>query len=1433
MERTLKKLVVGLVVFGLVLLVANLLVDNPYTHRILRAAINEKAQQHTNLIVDFKALRVNVLPPGVDLYGVYVATSVEPDRPLVTASHAKARLSLWSLILGEARLSLIVGHDLAVVWPPPWNFPGFLKEDPEAPPEPDTPVTWPPVDKLPIDRVVISNARIFAELEVFDGVPHAGKWVTISAVGADLDATLDGLDDVDAELDVRSFDLAFGPGSLVENAAVKTDLTLRHGKFKTEGLEFKSERLELSGATLQGALVTHGREKLLDGLQIGVGGDIKGDLSALGSFLEFSDTRGRVEGKALVELTVPIGEQSALGDSIGFDVEGEAKIEDGWMEGFKLFDSAARFKVTPEAVSLPDIDIIIDGQSYGHAQGVLKLDDKLTFEFKGEPKLLRLEDLLDALGVSFRVFDTALDSPDLLVSGTGLPLHIDVKATTQATDIVLPDIVYDKSVYPLPPACRMDLRVAVTSTRVDFTGTGGSCYQPPETPTGLDPPKPGEIKPPPGSTAASKVALNGGIDLTGQAIDLSIDLPDVDPTVGQHFAQVALDGRGAGKAHVHGPFTKLLIDVSATVDELAAAQLPLGKLRGALTIKGSDVLLRESTLEPEGGGRFTLKSGTLNLNEELSFAFEAVAANVSPSFIGDIIKAKKPDLPLAFGFETMHAKLSGPIKHPLAWRGKVDLEIDELSYDKERILDRVQTTVVSDAQGFRAEKLTANKGPFKLGAKIVHQRAFPFSFAHAEASEDLWVKLGIHPDDVLAVDFASEADAEGDGDAPVDHLGQMPFVGALLAKGEIKSQLTLQGRLSGALDDLQGTLAGKLRRLSVFGAVLPDIELKGFVKKSRIDLMFTHLGNVLEGRLSLDVLEEGMPYDWYMAFNRLDVRAFGTRFFYADPRNFAYLTATWEMKGKLLDWWRSTGQLYIQDVRGKYVQDVSGQTRFISLKQESPVRLLFTPEGWRFEDDKDLYLEGKHISMRLSLPDCKPPERLSLKLEGIVDLGIARELSTLIDTATGKLKVVAEVIGPVSEPELVVEVTDLKPTPFTSANWQSVSLGITEARPALKNIQMRVFYAGGKLVIDSFTAGKGAGTITALGTLNLAQNLEDESRLDINLDNATLIVSVAFLKSFEMQLSGDLVLTGSSLPYRLAGDIEVVKARSTKEVDIRDEIINALRTRSITASVVKDKPVLELDLNITADRSINIHNRNVQSALSANLQVKGTDAQPSITGQVDIDKGKFIYKRDFVIERGIVSFDDPVKPDPTLDILAVSEVDNYRVYIAMTGRASQPVIEFAVDPPTRENGSPISKVEILVLLSRGSLPEENRSIGETQSAATSEAINLIMGQFEEPVEKLFDLSGQSVVRNVYIDTYPSSEGNPVPRLNLPLDLGEDFDVVLRTDQSTNEVSGEYNLHENINFSATWERRRAEEATQQSSQPTADTKLNLKFRFSFE
>ena len=200
----------------------------------------------------------------------------------------------------------------------------------------------------------------------------------------------------------------------------------------------------------------------------------------------------------------------------------------------------------------------------------------------------------------------------------------------------------------------------------------------------------------------------------------------------------------------------------------------------------------------------------------------------------------------------------------------------------------------------------------------------------------------------------------------------------------------------------------------------------------------------------------------------------------------------------------------------------------------------------------------------------------------------------------------------------------------------------------------------------------------------------------------------------------------------------------------------------------------------------------------------------------------------------MISYDDPVKADPSLDISAVSEVSSYKVGINITGRASAPIIDFTIDPPTRQDGSAISKVDIISLLNRGALPDNSTVSRSAESTAAAEALNILAGQVEDTVGKMFDLSGQNIIRQVYIDTYASTDGAPVARFNLPLSITDDLDLVLKVDQNTVKVSSEYNLHDSISVTGGIESSNEDAINGGKRQGTpADTGVDLKFKFSFQ
>ncbi|TWW09671.1 hypothetical protein E3A20_12000, partial [Planctomyces bekefii] len=1215
---------------------------------------------------------------------------------MISAARAGLRVSIWSLFMGTPRLSLLEASDLALVWPPPFGFQGFLKSPaPQGPT--DSEITWPPKFEPLLERLVLKNSKIYLETPTQNTIPLTYQAFILSTVGLDIDLKMSSWEDIDLELEASSVNAALAASSLIEETSIEIDASIRGTHVGIQKIKTTGERLNLDARILgQLKLPTRtGRSAAgrLDSIKFNATGKANADLSLLGSILDLSDTRGPIKGDFNFDGTIPFNSNAKF----EYKVKGSGKAQDAQLSGFRLFDSSAKFEIDSDAVKLPEVNILVGERALGTAKGEIKLNKSMDFDFRAAPEGLPLHTLLQALDVDFDLIDTGIQSPNLRIQGHGEPLLIKVGATAQFNDLTLPTMAYSHEKHPHPPDCRFDFHLLVTSSQLDFNGTKGFCFNTPED----QHPRitAGNYNAPTGATHVSPLTFGGQI-VFGSRLQLYAHSDALDLNLANYYAQVPLSGQATLHTAIHGPFSQVKIDNSIEAKDVTVAGVPLGQVRGQAAVVGEHLEWKEVVIRPAEGGALQLRDGRMNFDDDLTFRTKVLVEAVDAKTVEQAVHASDPNLNFAMAIQSLSGELTGPLLRPFAMTGQIRSTIRDISLDKERLADSVYFSLEAKDSGWTTDDLTISLSSLVLKVKAQMARKpttkAPPESASDSSNEDVWSSLGLNLDDPVAIEFSTVQHKPGlaarEATTSVDdHLTHLPFVGAKLKDIGLSGLFLAKGKFSGNLSHLQGNVQGSVDQPKVFGSTLSPINFRGFLNSGKLDIMLDHSGSAFEGRLSMDLAEKGVPYEWFYHFNKMDLRPLGTNLFHADPRNYIYLTADWRMKGKFDDWWRSTGELEIKDLRGKYVSDVAAQTRSMQLRQEAPVTLIFSKAGWKFKDDKDLYLSGQNLQLRVSMNDSRPPEHLGIKIDGIVDVALAKEFSQSIDTAQGKVRVTCDITGPATSPDITVDATDLKNTPFIAATWSPVSIGFADLRPPLKNMKFHVIYKNGKIIIDQFTASKGSGTISANGSLNVSDSSPEETHLDLILDDATFIFPVAFLKSFETQISGNISVTGKGLPFKVAGDLVINKARSTKEVDIRNEIINALRQKSFTTTIVQETPSVLLDLNVRADQSVNIHNRNIQGILSSNLSIRGTDIEPSVSGQVEINKGRFIYKRDFTITRGLLLFDDPVKPDPSLDIVAQSEVDAYRVYISITGRGSNPTVEFSIDPPTRENGESIKK----------------------------------------------------------------------------------------------------------------------------------------------
>lgn len=1420
----------------------NLIVDNPYTHKTVRAKLDELLAETTHLAVDYQIVRVQILPPAVDLYGLEVYRRTDDfaggrtgggsdggpgvgkdgsrgnqvNGKILKAAHLRATVSIWSIMIGLPQLASFEVNDSEL------NIDDFsrlneLFKASESKTDPsDKGRVWPPDFRVPVRDVIFRSAS-FAIFE-----PGLDRRVPLTPTSSmflgnniDLEVSIKAWDEIDLAIDAADVTLRAAGTTYIAGAGLSATVD-----YNSNTVDAKIRRLDSAGLRGFGG----GRievDQILPTLDISrISGvaelDVSGDIRLVGSLLDIPGTYGSAKVKVKSSFDVPVGERKRGSIAPSYTIFADVESMGARFGGFKLLESRAKLDIDAGRIKFSDVEIITAGKLQATGSGVLNLDGPGGYDFKMATKSMPLSRMLDIFNVEFDVFDTEMTSDDLTISGSSNPFEMKVAAGIAGTNLTLPSVEYDQSRFPASPLCMWNLRLGINSSLIDFDGTNVSCKNDPTgTPSGP-------------LNASMTLSVSGPVTFDDRSgIDLKIAATDVHPAVLQYFAQVPMSGSGRFSTRIHGPYDHIVLDGDIFFESLALAGVDFGKLSGNWGVDGEVVSWENVLAVPEEGSSVTIESGALEVKENMTIKSELVAANLSPNFVGRFLRLIGVSEPVQFGVETLRGGFSGDLEAPLWWNVRAGVTIYDLDYERRRFVDHLSARIEADAEGWRIWDVNGARGDLNLDGRVRLTRSEARRNGRGNPGA-----AGISGKDHLEID--AKLNSLSNYQSEVDHVSTLPYLEQVFAELGLSGFVSGSAKLGGPIERLEGSFDLAVLKPRLLESQVAPVRFKGIVAGEKTEMLISHGGNALEGRFVVDYSRKSLPYEWFFTAKRMDLRFVASPWFAADPRNYLYLTGSWSMRGELANFWRSNGQLLVSGINGRLLREVTGERKVLDFNVSEPFSLRLVDGAVSTGANRNLTVSTDDAMIRAMIrPGMRLPGNINVGIDGQVNLALVRDMLPILESASGRVAFKGSLGGALNKPVYSFEISDVRANPLTASSWEPVSIGLADFRPPLKNIRLKANLKNGLLNIESLTASKGAGRIDGTGTLVFGEGDLGDSNLDFRLEDASLVYPVAVLKSFESTVSGNITLTGKSAPYRLAGDLNITRARSTREIDIGAEILSAIRQQSIAIPSVAAAPVVQFDLSINADQSVNVNNRLIQALLSTNLRVGGTDQQPSILGQIDVNRGKFVYKRDFSITRGVISFDDPLHVDPTLEINAVSEIQNYRVYISVTGRASAPKVDFSVDPPNRQNGTPISKVDILVLLGRGSLPEEQQALGETQNVAATEALGFIWGQLDEPIEKLFDMSGQRVVKEVYFDTYASPDGKPLLRVNLPLNLGNDLDVVLRVDQEQSmKLSSEFSVSENISLGVGVERLSQTATSENQSTVPADTGADLKFRFAF-
>jgi translocation and assembly module TamB len=285
--------------------------------------------------------------------------------------------------------------------------------------------------------------------------------------------------------------------------------------------------------------------------------------------------------------------------------------------------------------------------------------------------------------------------------------------------------------------------------------------------------------------------------------------------------------------------------------------------------------------------------------------------------------------------------------------------------------------------------------------------------------------------------------------------------------------------------------------------------------------------------------------------------------------------------------------------------------------------------------------------------------------------------------------------------------------------------------------------------------------------------------------------------------NAELQWSGTRSASTVSGNILVTKLAVTPGFDFGAYLERNLQTAGITPA---SSPFYNVKLNVAVRTSPELQMKTAVARLSgdADLRVRGSLARPSVLGRADILEGDATFNGiKFRLERGDITFANPVAIEPQVNLQATTHVRNYDLNITVTGTPERLVVNYRSEPP-------LPKSDIIALLALGRTSGESEQLQQQsgQTLFTDEATNLIINQamsstVNSRMEKLFGVSRIKIdPQGLSTETNPTARG---PQVTIEQQFANNLTLIYSTtvSQSAEQIiQGEYYFTRSISVVGT-------------------------------
>ena len=403
---------------------------------------------------------------------------------------------------------------------------------------------------------------------------------------------------------------------------------------------------------------------------------------------------------------------------------------------------------------------------------------------------------------------------------------------------------------------------------------------------------------------------------------------------------------------------------------------------------------------------------------------------------------------------------------------------------------------------------------------------------------------------------------------------------------------------------------------------------------------------------------------------------------------------------------------------------------------------------------------------------------MSLKVHGAIDLQLAQLFAPDV-SSSGQILIDIDSHGPIAQGNFGGEI-DIVNASFASANSP---VGLQDGNGVLK-------LSTNRLVISKFQGSIGGGTVTAFGGIDY--------RPDIRFDLGVSAKGVRMLypQGLRESVDADLRFNGSTDYAVLGGSVNLTNISFTPGFDLTSFIANLSGGVASPPSLGFSQRV-KLNLAVHSTNNIDLVSRTLSVDGSANLQVRGTAAEPVILGRVNLTDGDIILNGDrFVLTGGTVQFVNPSRTEPVLNVALTTTIQQYDINLRFSGPVEQMRSEYTSNPS-------LPPADIIHLLAFGQTSE---AAANNPTPANQAAESLVASQVSSQVtSRVAKVAGISQLSINPVLSGNSEQGPPGAQITIQQRVTGNLFITFTTNVATTQdetIQGQYRLSPRVSISVT-------------------------------